>query len=175
MLVEVWTRLKATLVFAQVALLADSSLILTLAQAPPRGAKEYEKFVGAIGMRPTSFTQARAIQGEYNEKVVSMSFPIDVYSQPIKLDYDVRMFENMLTVADAIVDEFNERPLLQDSNGSPLRYLDPNNPVILTNGSIIREPFPGTPGNVASPEDFRHHFSISANVTYLWSCPTRSV
>lgn len=175
MLVEVWTRIKNIMEIAQATLLADSSLILTLAEAPPRGAQEFEKFVGAIGMRPTTFNQTRSPQGEPNEKVVAMSFPLDVYSQPIKLDYDVRMFKNMLTVTDAIVGEFNERLLLEDSNGDPLRHLNPNIPVVITGGSIIIEPFPGTPGNAAAPDDMRHHFSANVNVSYLWTCPSRSV
>jgi hypothetical protein len=175
MLVEVWTRIKEILVIAQTTLLADSSLILTLAEAPPRGAKEYEKFVGAIGMRPTTFSQIRHPNGDAEDKIVSQSFPLDVYSQPIKLDYDVRMFQNILTVADAIVGEFNERLLLQDANGSPLRHLDPQTPIIITGGSIIKEPFPGTPGNPAAANDQRYHFSADVNVSYLWTCPSKSV
>lgn len=175
MLVEVWTRIKEIMVIAQTTLLADSSLILTLAEAPPRAAKEFEKFVGAIGMRPTTFSQTRKPLGEPNEFIVAMSFPLDVYSQPIKLDYDVRMFENMLTVTDAIVGEFNERLLLQNSSGTPLRHLNPQTPVVITAGSIIIEPFPGTPGNPAAPDDQRHHFIANVNVSYLWTCPSKSV
>lgn len=175
MLGEVWTRIKEIIVIAQTTLLADSGLILTLAEAPPRGAKEFEKFVGAIGMRPTTFNQTRKPLGEPNEWIVAMSFPLDVYSQKIKLDYDVRMFENMLTVTDAIVGEFNERLLLQNASGVPLRHLNPQTPVVITGGKIIIEPFPGTPGNVAAANDQRHHFSANVNVSYLWTCPSKSV
>jgi hypothetical protein len=174
MFVEVWVRIKEIIVIAQSTLLTDSNLILTLAQAPPRSAKEFEKFVGAIGMRPTTFRQTRKLQGEPEEKVVSISFPLDVYSQPIKLDYDVRMFQNILTVADTITSEFNKRLFLQDSTGTPLRNLDTQTPVIITGGSTIKEPFPGTPGNPASPNDMRYHFSANINVSYLWTCPARS-
>lgn len=174
MLVDVWKRIKDILVIAQGTLLTDSGLILTLAQAPPRGAKEYEKFACGIGMRTTSFNQTGSSLGETDEQIVAISFPIDVFSQPIKLDYDVRMMENILTVADTITSEFNKRQLLENVDGIPLRYINVRTPTILTGGSIIKEPFPGTPGNAANVNDMRYHFFATINVSYIWSCPDRS-
>jgi len=174
MLNEVLERIKEIMEIAQATLLADGALILTLAEAPPRGAQEFEKFVGAIGMRPTTFNQTRKPNGEPNEKIVALSYPIDVFGQPFKIDYDVRMYTGILTVADAIVDEFNERLLLQDSSGVPLRFLDATTPIIITGGTVIKEQYPGTPGNVAAADDIRYHFSANVNVSYLWTCPSKS-
>ena len=166
MFLDTWNRLKDTLVFAQTQL-ALSSIILTLPEAVPRAAQPYEKFVAIIGATSTTGNQAVAQQGEYRERDASLVFPLDIYSEPVTATYDVKMITNILTVMDAIVDTFNERPKLEDANWKGMKHLDPKTPVLLTGITYNIQPYPRT------SKDNRHHFGAVINVPYIWSCPAK--
>lgn len=166
MFVEVWERLKDTLKFAQTELLSEG-IALTLPEAIPRATQEYEGFVAVIARNPVTYSMVVAPLGDYHERAATLVFPLDVYSPPILLDYDVRMVSNMFTVIDAMITVFSQRPRLEDNLGRGLKGINPNEPVMLRNGTYNVEPM------LANSKDFRHHFSTTITVPYLWTCPER--
>jgi len=166
MLNEVWERIKEILVVAQTEL-ATVDILLSIPEATPRGSQAYEGFIAITGYRLLQFDQKMATGGgNMKEKKVNINFPLDVFSPTLMQDYDYREMSEILIVADAIIDAFNERPALEDTTSwIGLRHIDPDEVVIIKSGTIDIQPLP------AGTENNRHHFSANILVPYYWTCP----
>ena len=165
MLLEIYNAIQAVLVIAKGNLLTNSDLILTVPEAVPREIQSYDFYVSVIGYRPVTFSQEPSTGGSQKPKEVAVTVPLDIFAPQVGEDYTWREITNMMTVVDGILDEFNQRPGLEDSDWRALRYLNPNGQVILNNAIMDVQPYPT--GTV----DYRHHWSVDINVPYLWTCP----